>query len=174
MNWILIFLLIGMQSIEAAPVPPLSTAQQVRDHWAFQPVANPAPPKVDPGWVQNAVDQFVLRRLTLADMKPSKRADRRTLIRRATMDLTGLMPTYAEVQQFVADDTPEAWPKLIDRLLASPHYGERWARHGWMWRGTRIPVATGLAGVTEFIPTLTPIGIMWCARSMRICRLINL
>ena len=131
MNWILIFLLIGMQSIEAAPVPPLSTAQQVRDHWAFQPVANPAPPKVDPGWAQNAVDQFVLRRLTLADMKPSKRADRRTLIRRATMDLTGLMPTYAEVQQFVADDTPEAWPKLIDRLLASPHYGERWARH-WL------------------------------------------
>ena len=131
MNWILIFLLIGMQSIEAAPVPPLSTAQQVRDHWAFQPVANPVPPKVDPGWAQNAVDQFVLRRLTLADMKPSKRADRRTLIRRATMDLTGLMPTYAEVQQFVADDTPEAWPKLIDRLLASPHYGERWARH-WL------------------------------------------
>ena len=131
MKCILIVLLIGMQAVVAAPVPPLSTAQQVRDHWAFQPVTNPVPPKVGPGWAQNAVDQFVLRRLTLANMEPAKRADRRTLIRRATMDLTGLMPTYAEVQQFVADDSPEAWPKLIDRLLASPHYGERWARH-WL------------------------------------------
>ena len=131
MKCILIVLLIGMQAVVAAPVPPLSTAQQVRDHWAFQPVTNPVPPEVGPGWAQNAVDQFVLRRLTLANMEPAKRADRRTLIRRATMDLTGLMPTYAEVQQFVADDSPEAWPKLIDRLLASPHYGERWARH-WL------------------------------------------
>ena len=131
MKCILIVLLIGMQAVEAASVPPLSTAQQVGDHWAFQPVTNPVPPKVDQGWTQNAVDQFVLRRLTLANMEPAKRADRRTLIRRATMDLTGLMPTYAEVQQFVADDSPEAWPKLIDRLLASPHYGERWARH-WL------------------------------------------
>ena len=131
MKCILIVLLIGMQTVVAAPVPPLSTAQQVRDHWAFQPVTNPVPPEVGPGWAQNAVDQFVLRRLTLANMEPAKRADRRTLIRRATMDLTGLMPTYAEVQQFVADDSPEAWPKLIDRLLASPHYGERWARH-WL------------------------------------------
>ncbi len=131
MKCFLIVLLIGMQSVVAAPVPPLSTAQQVRDHWAFQPVTNPVPPKVDPGWAQNAVDQFVLRRLTLANMEPAKRADRRTLIRRATMGLTGLMPTYAEVQQFVADDSLEAWPKLIDRLLASPHYGERWARH-WL------------------------------------------
>ena len=131
MKCILIVLLIGMQAVVAAPVPPLSTAQQVRDHWAFQPVTNPVPPEVGPGWAQNAVDQFVLRRLTLANMEPAKRADRRTLIRRATMDLTGLMPTYAEVQQFVADDSPEAWPKLIDRLLASQHYGERWARH-WL------------------------------------------
>ena len=131
MKCILIVLLIGMQAVVAAPVPPLSTAQQVRDHWAFQPVTNPVPPEVGPGWAQNAVDQFVLSRLTLANMEPAKRADRRTLIRRATMDLTGLMPTYAEVQQFVADDSPEAWPKLIDRLLASPHYGERWARH-WL------------------------------------------
>ena len=131
MKCILIVLLIGMQAVVAATVPPLSTAQQVRDHWAFQPVTNPVPPEVGPGWAQNAVDQFVLRRLTLANMEPAKRADRRTLIRRATMDLTGLMPTYAEVQQFVADDSPEAWPKLIDRLLASPHYGERWARH-WL------------------------------------------
>ena len=131
MKCILIVLLIGMQAVVAAPVPPLSTAQQVRDHWAFQPVTNPVAPEVGPGWAQNAVDQFVLSRLTLANMEPAKRADRRTLIRRATMDLTGLMPTYAEVQQFVADDSPEAWPKLIDRLLASPHYGERWARH-WL------------------------------------------
>ena len=131
MKWITTFLLIAMCPLSAAPVPPLSTAQQLRDHWAFKPVSNPVPPKIDSDWARNPVDQFVFQRLAVAGMEPSKRADRRTLIRRATMSLTGLLPTYSEVQQFVADDSPDAWSKLIDRLLASPHYGERWARH-WL------------------------------------------
>ena len=86
-------------------VPPLSTAQQVRDHWAFKPVSNPVPPKIDSDWARNPVDQFVLRRLTKAGMEPSKRADRRTLIRRATMSLTGLMPTYAKCNN--------SWPTIL-------------------------------------------------------------
>jgi len=118
-------------ALEAAPKPRLSTVQQVQDHWAFKPIVSPPLPLVNPGWGINQVDNFVLSRLQKKGWKPSVRADKRTLIRRATMDLTGLMPTYQQVQQFVADESPDAWAKLIDRLLASPHYGERWGRH-WL------------------------------------------
>ena len=118
-------------ALEAAPKPRLSTTQEVRDHWAFKPIVNPPLPLLNSNWGANEIDKFVLSRLQEKSWKPSVRADRRTLIRRATMDLTGLMPTYQEVQQFVADDSPDAWAKLIDRMLVSPHYGERWGRH-WL------------------------------------------
>ncbi len=117
---------------QGAITPPLSTAEQVENHWAFQPVEKIVPPKVKhSNRARTPVDLFVLARLEAKGWEPSLRADRRTLIRRAYLDLTGLAPSFAEVQTFVSDDSPEAWPKLIDRLLASPHYGERWARH-WL------------------------------------------
>jgi hypothetical protein len=111
----------------------LESAQSVRSHWAFQPVTDPAlPPQPnDDGWVKNEIDQFVLAKLREAGLTPSATADRVTLIRRVTFDLIGLPPTPDEVAAFVADDSPQAWERVIDRLLASPHYGERWGRH-WL------------------------------------------
>lgn len=131
MRWVLIFLGLILMTLGAAPKPQLSTVEQVRNHWSFKPIINPPLPTADSNWGANEVDRFVLSRLQEKGWKPSARADRRTLIRRATMDLTGLMPTYQEVQQFVADDSPDAWAQLINRLLTSPQYGERWGRH-WL------------------------------------------
>jgi mono/diheme cytochrome c family protein len=114
----------------AAPRPSLDEARQ--RHWSFQPVKNPAIPAVkNPGWVRNPIDAFVLAKLEEKNLAPSKPADRRTLIRRASFDLIGLPPTPEEVEAFVADPSPDAYAKLVDRLLASPHYGERWGRH-WL------------------------------------------
>ena len=92
----------------------------------------PTPPEVkDTAWCETPLDRFVLARLEDARLRPSPRADRRTLIRRATFDLLGLPPTPQEVDGFVNDPAPDAFARLIDRLLASPHYGERWGRH-WL------------------------------------------
>jgi mono/diheme cytochrome c family protein len=100
-----------------------------RQHWSFQPVRRPVPPAVsDPGWVRNAVDRFVLARLDREGVTPSPEADRRILARRVTLDLTGLPPTPEEAEAFVNDTRPDAYERLVDRLLASPAYGERWAR----------------------------------------------
>jgi len=119
-------------AVQGAHQPPLSPPHKVRSHWAFQPVKRPHLPSVKQAdWVRMPIDRFALARLEAQGWTPSPRADRRTLIRRAFMDLTGLMPPIAEVWAFVADDSPNAWAKLIDRLLASPHYGERWGRH-WL------------------------------------------
>ncbi|MFN3322988.1 MAG: DUF1553 domain-containing protein [Bryobacteraceae bacterium] len=97
-------------------------------HWAYVPPARPEPPSVrQPGWPRNPIDNFILARLEKEGLKPSPEADRRTLIRRLTLDLTGLPPTPAEVEAFVRDRSPDAYEKLVDRLLASPHYGERMA-----------------------------------------------
>jgi hypothetical protein len=128
-TWVILIFLTG--KLLAAPKPRFSTVEEVRDHWAFKPIVNTPLPPVNSDWGDNQVDKFVLSRLQEKGWKPSVRADRRTLIRRATMDLTGLMPTYQEVRQFVTDDSPDSWAKLIDRLLSSPHYGERWGRH-WL------------------------------------------
>jgi hypothetical protein len=107
-------------------------AEARRSHWAFQPVRRPTPPAVkNPAWVQTPVDRFVLARLEAAGMQPSPPADRHTLIRRATFDLLGLPPTPEEVTTFEADASPDAFARVVDRLLASPAYGERWARH-WL------------------------------------------
>jgi len=107
-------------------------SKERRDHWAFKPIKNPPIPEVqDTNWVANPVDSFILARLEKENMKPSPAADKRTLIRRATYDLTGLPPTPDEVQAFVDDHSPDAYPKLVDRLLATPEYGERWGRY-WL------------------------------------------
>ncbi len=117
---------------EAAERGQDNRAEAWRRHWAFQPIADPAPPVVgDDARQPAAIDRFVLARLEAAGLPPSPAADRRTLIRRASYDLTGLPPTPEEVATFVADGAPDAYPRLIERLLASPRYGEHWARH-WL------------------------------------------
>ena len=101
-------------------------------HWSFQPVGSPFPPRVrDRNWAGSPVDAFVLARLEAAGMSPSARADARTLIRRATIDLWGIPPTAEEIEAFELHSTPDAFARLVDRLLASPRYGERWGRH-WL------------------------------------------
>ncbi|MGP0067290.1 MAG: PSD1 and planctomycete cytochrome C domain-containing protein [Isosphaeraceae bacterium] len=101
-------------------------------HWAFRPVQDPPLLEVrNAAWPRNAVDRFILARLEARGLAPSPMADRRTLIRRVTFDLIGLPPTPGEVTDFEADGAPDAYDRLIDRLLASPHYGERWGRY-WL------------------------------------------
>jgi mono/diheme cytochrome c family protein len=103
-----------------------------RDHWSFLPVKKQAVPAVaDTAWCQTPIDNFILARLGENGIRPNPRADKYTLLRRATFDLTGLPPTEAEVQRYLVDDSPQAWAKVVDRLLASPHYGERWGRY-WL------------------------------------------
>jgi hypothetical protein len=100
---------------------------EYQPHWAFMPVKSPAvpTPTKNAAWVKNPIDAFVLHRLENEGLQPSAEADRRSLIRRATFDLTGLPPTAAEVEAFVTDKSPDAYEKVVDRLLASPAYGER-------------------------------------------------
>ncbi|MGE5191795.1 MAG: DUF1553 domain-containing protein [Deltaproteobacteria bacterium] len=110
---------------------PKITAEQ-RAFWAFQPIAEPAVPEVKrQDWPLSPIDHFVLSRLEAAGLEPAPPANKRTLIRRATFDLTGLPPTVEEVNAFLADESSDAFSKVIDRLLASPRYGERWGRH-WL------------------------------------------
>ncbi len=98
-------------------------------HWAFEPPGRPFPPAVAAGeWVRNPIDRFVLARLEREDLPPSPEAGRHTLIRRLTLDLTGLPPSPEETDAFVQDDRPGAYENLVNRLLASPAFGERWAR----------------------------------------------
>ncbi|HEX8913521.1 MAG TPA: PSD1 and planctomycete cytochrome C domain-containing protein [Humisphaera sp.] len=116
----------------AAAPAVVRTEDRGKGHWAFRPPVAVAPPPVRRAdWPRNDVDRFVLVRLEAAGLSPSPEADRRTLIRRASFDLTGLPPSPAEVDAFVADPSPDAYEKLVDRLLASPRYGERWGRH-WL------------------------------------------
>ena len=116
----------------AAEEPAGFDWEEARKFWAYRPIEQPAPPAVhDTAWPANDIDRFLLARIEDESLSPASPADKRTLIRRVTYDLTGLPPTPAEVQAFLADDSPNAWEKLVERLLASPHYGERWARH-WL------------------------------------------
>ena len=102
------------------------------DHWCWKPVANPQPPAVKhPVWLRGTVDQFILAKLEEKGLVPAPDADRVTLIRRASFDITGLPPAPADVESFMADTSPDAFAKVVDRLLASPAFGERWARH-WL------------------------------------------
>jgi hypothetical protein len=116
----------------AATAGPAGWADASKTHWAWQPLRKPAVPEAqDATWAKTAVDNFILAKLEAKEMKPNPPADKRTLIRRATFDLIGLPPTAREVEDFVGDDSPAAFEKVVDRLLASPHYGERWGRH-WL------------------------------------------
>jgi mono/diheme cytochrome c family protein len=109
---------------------PITAAE--RSYWAFVKPVRRAPPAVShPAWAANSIDAFLLSAMTARGLTPSPAADRRTLARRAYLDVLGLPPTPAELDAFVNDPAPGAWARLVDRLLASPHYGERWARH-WM------------------------------------------
>ena len=106
--------------------------EKEREFWSFQPVKKPALPEVKQSeWVKNPIDQLILYKLEQAGLTPAKPADKRTLIRRTTFDLTGLPPTPQEIDDFLNDSSPQAFEKVVDRLLASPHYGEHWARH-WL------------------------------------------
>lgn len=127
---------IGYIALMIASASAAARAEEPRragpDWWSFQPLKLPSPPKVQQtAWVANPIDAFVLARLEAKGLKPSAPASRMTLIRRVTFDLTGLPPTPKEIDDFVNDRSEKAYEKLIDRLLASPHYGERWGRH-WL------------------------------------------
>jgi hypothetical protein len=109
-----------------------SVAEARAKHWAFRPVRKPAPPAVKRrDWAKTPLDNFILAKLEEQGLEPAPLADRRTLLRRASIDLTGLPPRPEEVEAFVNDGSPDAWERVIDRLLASPRYGERWGRH-WL------------------------------------------
>jgi hypothetical protein len=98
-------------------------------HWSYEPPSRPPLPEVpDPAWIKNPIDNFVLSRLDAAGLKPEPQADRPRLLRRLSLDLTGLPPTVEEVDAFVRDERPDAYERVVDRLLASPAYGEHWAR----------------------------------------------
>ncbi len=102
------------------------------NHWAFQvPVRPPVPKTANRKWPRTPIDHFILAKLTAEKLKPAPETDKITLLRRLSLDLTGLPPTIAEVDAFLADKSPGAYEKQVERLLASPHYGERWARH-WL------------------------------------------
>ncbi len=103
-----------------------------RQWWSFQPLAKVTPPVVkDRGWAANEIDRFVFQRLTAEGLQPAPRAEKAALLRRVYFDVTGLPPTPEDVAAFVADTSPDAYTKVVDQLLASPHYGEHWARH-WL------------------------------------------
>ncbi len=121
-----------------APDPRTATTAQKewkdssKDWWAWQPLTKPTvPAPKDKNWAQTPVDNFILAKLDAKGLTPNPIADKRTLIRRASFDLIGLPPTPDEVEAFIKDESPDAFAKVVDRLLASPHYGERWGRH-WL------------------------------------------
>ncbi len=131
--WLVLLSVAGTSAtLRADPPGDAKIEASARTHWAFQPVKQPAVPTVkNQSWVQSPIDAFILAKLEPTGMQPAQPADKRTLIRRATYDLIGLPPTPEEVAAFVADESPVAFATVVDRLLASPHYGERWGRH-WL------------------------------------------
>jgi hypothetical protein len=133
--WLMIAIVGGGTNWGTTEFDPFLASSERRagdDWWSLQPVRDTSPPAVaDAGWSRNDLDRFVLARLEERGLRPSPEADRRTLIRRLCFDLTGLPPAPDEIEQFVADRDALAYEHLMERLLASPHYGERWARH-WL------------------------------------------
>jgi hypothetical protein len=115
-----------------SPAQPTTTTVAARLEWSHRPVVRPSVPTVNQSnWCRNPIDAFLVARLEKARLKPAVEADRVTLIRRVSYDLTGLGPTPEEVDAFLADRRPDAYGRLVDRLLDSPHYGEKWGRH-WL------------------------------------------
>ena len=141
---------------EDSAKPPSPTGTSRSKHWSFVPPQRPKQPRVkNTAWVRNPIDSFVLARLEKEGIAPSAEADRETLIRRLSLDLVGLPPSPDQVAEFLADKRPDAYERLVDQFLASPHYGEKWARpwldlaryadsdgyeedrirpHAWRWR----------------------------------------
>lgn len=118
----------------ATEAPPTAggISDDDRQWWAFQPLRIPEPPAVaDGGWSRNEIDRFVFQKIGAAGLRPAPEASRQTLARRVYFDLTGLPPTPDEAQEFAEDVSPDAYERLVDKLLASPKYGQRWARH-WL------------------------------------------
>jgi len=122
-----------LSAAEPKPIaPPEKFSAEQRAHWAYQPPKRPELPEVkESGWVRNPIDRFILAGLESVDFQHAPEADRVSLIRRLTFDLTGLPPTPAEVAEFLKDQRPDAYERLVDRLLGSSRYGERWAQH-WL------------------------------------------
>jgi mono/diheme cytochrome c family protein len=120
------------EGAKAAAKKVFNLQKRKAEHWCWQPLEDAPPPDVKAtGWPANAVDRFILAKLEEKGLAPAPDADRRTLLRRVTFDITGLPPTPEEADSFASDTSPDAFAKVVDRLLASPHYGERWGRH-WL------------------------------------------
>jgi mono/diheme cytochrome c family protein len=151
-------------AVSASPVAPgRAITPEQRSYWAFQPIRNPAVPAVRHAErVRTPVDAFILARLEREGLEPAPEAPRLDLIRRVTYDLTGLPPAPGEIDAFVADAAPDAYERLVDRLLASPHYGERWAQH-WL--------DTVRFGESEGFEYDTPVGNLWRYRDYVIASL---
>ena len=129
-SFFIVLCLVATSAVYSAETYVFTDAQ--KSFWSLQPVKkSPIPAVKTKQWVNNAVDAFVLAKLEEKQLQPNPSADKITLLRRATIDLTGLVPTPDEIQAFVSDNSPTAYEKVIDRLLASPAYGERWGRH-WL------------------------------------------
>ncbi len=126
----------GVPYGEAAPTGDGVNLAEVQKHWAFRKPVKPAPPAVrSSNWVRNPIDAFIAAEQEKRGLTPLPEADKRTLVRRVYLDLTGLPPAPGEVSEFLADKSPKAYEKVVDKLLASPRYGERWGRQ-WLdvWR----------------------------------------
>ena len=129
-------------SPSAASAPAAAVSGNSR-HWSFEPIAPPPPPAVkQESWVRDPIDRYILAALEAKNLRPAAPADKLSLLRRVTLDLTGIAPTLEEIEAFRADSSPGAYRKVIERLLASPRYGERWGRH-WL-DVARLADSTGL------------------------------
>ncbi|QDT54043.1 hypothetical protein Pan44_20700 [Caulifigura coniformis] len=128
---LLVFGAAGLFADEPAPDEPPISADD-RGHWSYRPLATVHPPAVaDTTWGRTPIDRFILARLEQKSLRPMPEADRATLLRRITFDLTGLPPTPGELRDFLSSEDPDAYEQVVDRLLASPRYGERWGQH-WL------------------------------------------
>ena len=127
---------------------PILATRAAGKYWAFQPIRSPeAPSTKQQNWVRNPIDAFILHQLESNHLAPAPPADRRTLIRRVYFDLLGVPPTPDQVAQFIHDPDPKAYEHLVDRLLQSPQYGERWAGIGWM--SCAMPTARDLRRISS-------------------------
>jgi hypothetical protein len=128
--------------VDVAPVAMVKEAEKA--FWSFQPPVRPVVPAVkNAALVRNPIDAFLLRTLEEKGLKFSREADKLTLMRRVYLDLIGMLPTKAEIDEYMADRSPSAYEKLVDRLLGSAHLGERWGSTGWIWPGIRIRKGLG-------------------------------
>jgi hypothetical protein len=128
-------IVIGLWSLPCGAIQSEEYTAEERGHWSLQPRTTPLPPaladRADQDWIRNPVDAFVLQRLRAAGLRPAEQAESPPVVRRLYLHLTGLPPTPEEVASFLDDDSPDAYERLVDRLLANPHYGEHWGQH-WL------------------------------------------